>query len=593
MEAKRFSSRLSAKDEWSSQIAVQPLDDGKVRGSLRTLKDLVQSALGPNGRLKFFQSSSGGHVTVTSTSSKILHGLSGLSHPIPRLILSAVRGHLDAYSDGGLRTALLLLSLIQSSFDLPVPRSLVTQINQHSLEVITNHLQSCRWKMNVDIGHMKSMLSIVNSIIGTKPACHLSESDKQHISVLVIKAFLQSLPSNTTKDCSAPVAAPLPVQIVTCEGDPVTESKILQGVLLQAPEIATFQRNKALVNHSTKVALYNVSMAGDTDEWFSDRVKMEMAGGHDVNMESAVLRQMLKVADWLLAAGVQVVACQKCVHPALKQYLRDKSAFVIDRLSIVHISVVQCLTGAKILSTFSMDVPESSFGEVQKIEHVVINDKSFIHLLPQSSFTSSAVCTLLLCSPDETSLDELKTVCQSSVSALHETLASPYVVPGAGCLDTHLASFLRQYGQNIGPEIIAELGCTKGQFVAGINNVAYCLESLARSLEHDSGSHVTDSANQHHWSLSPEALDLKPSMLHCMCGLVLCNQSLEWSMMGHAENSSCDNRDSCCTEGAKKIFDNAVLDMYPMKMNSYRTAFETANAILRIHCVVCSNVTEK
>lgn len=48
-------------------------------------------------------------MTVTSTSSRILHSLSGLSHPILRLILSAVRGHLDAYSDGGLRTALLLL----------------------------------------------------------------------------------------------------------------------------------------------------------------------------------------------------------------------------------------------------------------------------------------------------------------------------------------------------------------------------------------------------------------------------------------------------------------------------------------------------
>ena len=63
-------------------------------------------------RLKFFRSSSGGHVTVTSASSKILHSLSGLSHPIPRLILSAVKGHLEGYSDGGLRTALLLLRCI-------------------------------------------------------------------------------------------------------------------------------------------------------------------------------------------------------------------------------------------------------------------------------------------------------------------------------------------------------------------------------------------------------------------------------------------------------------------------------------------------
>lgn len=139
---------------------------------------------------------------------------------------------------------------------------------------------------------------------------------------------------------------------------------------------------------------------------------------------------------------------------------------------------------------------------------------------------------------------------------------------------------------------LQELFFLIGQFVSAINNVAHCLESLAGCLEQDGGSHVTDSANQHHWSLSPGALDLKPSMPHCMCGLVLCDQSLEWSMMGHVENSSGDNRDSCCTEGTKGIFDNAVLDLYSIKMNSYRTAFETANAILRIHCVVCSSLVE-
>ena len=121
------------------------------------------------------------------------------------------------------------------------------------------------------------------------------------------------------------ILEPQPIQIVTCEGDPVNESKIIQGVVLQAPDIATFQRKKTLVSHCAKVALYNVSMAADTDEWFSDNIKIETTvSGHDVKMESAVLWQMLKVADWLLAAGVEVVACQKCVHPALKQYLRDK-----------------------------------------------------------------------------------------------------------------------------------------------------------------------------------------------------------------------------------------------------------------------------
>ena len=138
--------------------------------------------------------------------------------------------------------------------------------------------------------------------------------------------------------------APLPVQIVTCEGDPVNESKILQGVLLQAPDIATFQQNKTLVSHVTKIALYNVSMAGDTDEWLSDSVKTETTiSGNDANIESAILSQILKVADWLLAAGVEVIACQKCVHPALKQYLRDRVCIFLDEANLWEILKIRLI----------------------------------------------------------------------------------------------------------------------------------------------------------------------------------------------------------------------------------------------------------
>lgn len=77
--------------------------------------------------------------------------------------------------------------MIQSAIDMQIPRVLVTQIFEHSLEVLSDHLESCHWKMKMDIGHMKSMMSVVNSIIGTKSACRLNESEKQYISVLLIK----------------------------------------------------------------------------------------------------------------------------------------------------------------------------------------------------------------------------------------------------------------------------------------------------------------------------------------------------------------------------------------------------------------------
>ncbi|XP_029182286.2 McKusick-Kaufman/Bardet-Biedl syndromes putative chaperonin-like isoform X1 [Acropora millepora] len=591
-EKARFS-RLSRRSDWNSQISAQPLDDLKVKNILKTLKDLVYSARGPNGRLKFFQSSSGGHVTVTSTSSKILHSLSGLSHPILRLILAAVQGHLDNYSDGGLQTALLLVSLVQSSLDLPIPRALLTQLYHHSLEILRNHLESCQWKIKLDIGNMKSMMTLINSIIGTKPACRLSESERRHIGVLILQAFVKSLPSGAARQGSPEtVLTPERILILTCEGDSVEESKILEGVVLRAPDIATFQlQGTTLVRNSPKVALYNISMAGDTEEWFAGDVRTETAGtGDKFSLTNAVLRQIIKLSDWLVAAGVRVIACQKCVHPFVKTYLRDKGAFVVDRLSILHISAVQRLTGATILSTFSMEISEESFGQLERIDHVVLNDKSYIHLYPKSS--SSQINTLVLCSPDETSLEELKTVSQAAVCALYETLACPFVVPGAGCLDTHLASLLRQYAQRSGSRVAEEFACTKGQFVASINNMARCLESLARSLEHDGGGHVTDLTNHHHWSVSPGALTLTPNNPRCLCGLVSRDGSMKWNLMEETVTVSHSNSCPCTDDIVQKVSDNTVLDIFSMKMNSFTTAIETANAILRVHCIVCSSIRD-
>ena len=64
---------------------------------------------------------------------------------------------------------------------------------------------------------------------------------------------------------------------------------------------------------------------------------------------------------------------------------------MLERLSILHISAVQRLTGASIFSTFNTDTPESSFGQLGKIEHVVLNDKRSVEILVICSYCSTAV----------------------------------------------------------------------------------------------------------------------------------------------------------------------------------------------------------
>ena len=129
--------------------------------------------------------------------------------------------------------------------------------------------------------------------------------------------------------------------------------------------------------------------------------------------------------------------------------------------------------------------------------------------------------------------------------------------------------------------------------------MAKCLESLARSLEHDGGGHVTDLAYHHHWSVAPGALTLKPSTPRCLCGFVSREKTMEWSIMGETDvthsyvvgDLCVGGQDPSCTDSVEKALDNRVLDIFSLKINSLRTAFETANAILRVHCIVCSRIS--
>ena len=63
---------------------------------------------------------------------------------------------------------------------------------------------------------------------------------------------------------------------------------------------------------------------------------------------------------------------------------------------------------------------------------------------------------------------------------------------------------------------------------------------------------------------------------------------------GCISQDMCNSRNNSCvsTHALEKVFNNSVLDIFSMKMNSYRTAFETANAILRVQCVVCSGIAD-
>ncbi|XP_035683056.1 McKusick-Kaufman/Bardet-Biedl syndromes putative chaperonin-like [Branchiostoma floridae] len=598
-------SRVIPSPKQQSSIVNQSLKDPKNAQAISTFRALVQSCYGPTGRLKMIHNASGGHVTTTSTSQTLFRTMS-VSNPVVKLIVSAVQSHTNQFSDGGLFAALLCSLLVESCLALLVPQQAAAKINEEVLHICLEYLQSenCLCKASLNVGDATMMLALVRSVLGSKPALMLNLDDLNFLSRLVLQAFLKSIPDTPSGTLSLS-----DIEYICVEGCSINNSRLEEGVLFETPKItkqylAKVKPRKVHLQGGTetiKVALFNTSLSGDSDEFIDTAYEADVS----ISGDESVLRHLMQVAAHLVQLQVGVLACQKVVHPGVQKYLAENAVLTVDRLGSLHIVAVQRLTGATAIGTLHATINEDSIGHLQSVSTVQIQQKNYLHL--QSS--TSAVTTLVLCNRNEAALQEMKDVCITAHHVLCQTLRSPLVLCGGGCTETHLAAHLRTQVTMKEETLLAKLGCSKAQLYTTANNFARCLEQVAIALEHDGGCHVSDPVNHHHWLLPPWASTMVPAeagVKTCACGMVKSDEIDSCSLIGHLSNQSLtssvpeghgkhdDDKGNCSLSltgymdqaahnGVESSTSNVVLDSFPVKLNAFVIAVETADMILTVN----------
>ncbi|XP_028407669.1 McKusick-Kaufman/Bardet-Biedl syndromes putative chaperonin-like [Dendronephthya gigantea] len=559
------------------EIKLDILHNDELQSELRTLKELFEASYGPTGRTSLIQHHTGGHVTVTSSASQILKNITTVSTPLTRLLLQAVQGHLNQFNDGGLFTAFLALQLIDSSITSGLARHTAIAINELALTTILKKLENSHpfIKLPADLGNMDQMLCVIRSILATKPASGLSTNEIQSLAVLLLRGFLSCVPTADGKTVSLDN-----LRIQGCEGPPCSESCLKKGILLEAkcPPITESSESK----DDIKVALFDCSLAGNVEDRWLDGAKTELSS-NVVTIEDNVLTLMKMMVDDLVKHGVKLIACQKVIHPTLQQHITRKGVHVIERLSIDYIDAVQKLTGARLFSSFQCDMSAEGFGSLAEVKSLVLHKRRFVHLIPHSSLKHD-ISTLLLCGPDEHSLDELKILCCAVFQSLKQLVYNPFLVPGGGCFETMIAGLLMQAAAEF--DSSKEVDCSKYQFSKGLHSVASTFFHIARTLDHDGNNHLVDRTTFHHWVTPPLATVDTTTLRKCLCGLVTSTQDMEWNMTEELRDLSQDlSRGTYICRSLMddvKNYKHAVLDVMSMKANAMMTAFETANTILRI-----------
>ncbi|XP_057559086.1 molecular chaperone MKKS [Hippopotamus amphibius kiboko] len=565
-------SRLEAKKP--SCCKSEPLTSERVRATLSVLKGVLTSCYGPAGRLKQLHNGLGGSVRTTSQSAALLTDLP-VTHPILKILTTSVQNHVSCFSDSGLFTAILCCNLVENVQRIGLTPTTVIKLNKHLLSLCTSYLKSevCGCRIPVDFSHTQILLCLVRSIVTSKPACMLTAKEIDHVSVLILRAFLLTIPENAQDHVILGKSI-----IVPLKGQRVIDSTVLPGILIEISEVQLIKILPIKKSDSFKVALFCVSLSGD----LSDTGEGTVVVSYRVSLENAVLDQLLNLGRQLVSDHVDLVLCQKVIHPSLKQLLRTHHVIAVDRVGAALMEPLSKVTGTRPIGSLGSISP-SSYGSVKDLHTAKCGFKHFFHLIPNEA----TVCSLLLCSRNDTAWDELQLTCQTALHILQLTIKEPCVLLGGGCTETHLAAYIRHKTHNKPESILRDDGCTQTELQLVTEAFCSALESLAGSLEHDGGEILTDGKYGHVWSVqadSPSVVNWPDLLSRCGCGLYSSQEELGWSFLRSTRHPFTPQ--TCLPREAAGSADSLTLDCFAAKLSGLQVAVETANLILDLSYVI-------
>lgn len=564
-------SRLEAKKP--SSCKAEPLTSEKVRSTLSVLKGIIASCYGPSGRLKQLHNGLGGCVCTTSQSSALLQNLS-VTHPVLKVLMSSVQNHVSCFSDCGLFTAILCCNLIENIQRTGLTPMTAIQLNKYLLSLCTSYLKSeaCSCRIPVDFKSTHTFLGLVHSILTSKPACMLTRKEIDHIGALILKAFLLTIPESAERMVLGKSI------IVPLKGQGVADSTVLPGLLIEASEV---QLRRLLPTHKPsafRVALFCASLSGD----FSNAGEGTVVVHYKVSLENAVLEQLLHLGRQLVADHVDLVLCQKVIHPSLKQFFSEHQIIAIDRVGVTLMEPLSKVTGATPIGSLD-PIASTTYGSVKDVCPARFGSKHFFHLLPKEA----TVCSLLLCSRSDTAWEELKLTCQTALHALQLTVKEPWVLLGGGCMETHLAAYIRHKVRNEAEAIVRDDGCSQAELHIAAEAFCSALESVASSLEHDGGEILIDMKYGHFWSCQADSTSVSSwpdTLSRCGCGLYNSQEELSWSVLRSTYHPFVPQ--SSLPQAAVGLARNLTVDCFTAKLSGLQVAVETANLILDLSYVI-------
>lgn len=491
----------------------------------KAIADVIRTCLGPQAMLKMLMDPMGG-IVMTNDGNAILREIT-VQHPAAKSMIEIARTQDEEVGDGTTSVIVLageMLAAAEPFLQQQIHPTVIIRAYREALEDIIKHLQT-ELSVQLDVNDKKKMEEVVRACVGTKFIGKWSE-----LAVKIALDAVQTVTLNENGRLEVDIKRYAKVEKIP--GGAIEDSCVLKGVMINK-DVTHPKMRRHIEN--PRIVLLDCSLEYKKGE---SQTNVEIIGEQDFTRMLQIEEEFVQrtCAD-IIAVKPDLVFTEKGVSDLAQHYLLKAGITAIRRLRKTDNLRIARACGATIVNR-TEELTEKDVGtgaglfEIKKI-----GDEYFTFI---TECKEPKACTILLRGASKDILNETERNLQDALHVARNLVLEPRLVAGGGAVEMAVSQLLSRKQ-------------LKGPYTA----VAQALEIIPRTLAQNCGANTIRTLT---------ALRAK-----------------------HASHSG----DAVCAWGidgeSGEIVDMNVKGIWEplaVKMQTYKTAVETAILLLRIDDIV-------
>jgi len=494
----------------------------------RAVADIIRTTLGPRSMLKMLLDPMGG-VVITNDGNCILREVD-VSHPTAKSMIELSRAQDEEVGDGTTSVIILageMLILAEPFIQENIHPTVIVKGYNLALQEALKICDSIA--IDVDINDTDLMTKLVTSTIGTKFASRWNDKMVE----MALQAVLTV--SSSSKDGKHQVDIKRYAKVEKIPGGELKDSQVLKGVMFNKDTTHSKMRRRIV---KPRILLLDSPLEYKKGE---SQTNVEITNDDDWNtmlrMEEEYVENMCAE---IIAFKPDVVITEKGVSDLAQHYFAKADITAFRRLRKTDNNRLARCSGATIVSRTD-EIQESDIGtDCGLFEMRKIGDEYFAFF---DECENPKACSIVLRGGSKDVLNEVERNLADAMRVVRNVVYEPRLLPGGGAAEMAVAAGLRRHD--------LEKGKTTGPFLA-----------------------VAD------------AMEVIPRTLAMNCGVSVVRAVTELRAKHAGETGKCTHGIDGVTGKMVDMVEEGIWEPYSVKVQTIKTAIESACMILRIDDIV-------